>query len=623
MQRWKLVLWHKVKPRPEPMLHSLPFHIPALHTAFADGVSPVAVVREAYRRIAAWNDPGIFLHLIDEAEACAEAKKLGAFDPAERPLYGIPFVVKDNIDAAGCPTTAACAATSRMADEDAVAVARLREAGAILLGKTNLDQFATGLVGMRTPFGAPRNALDPAIVPGGSSSGSAVAVAAGFATFSLGTDTAGSGRVPAALNGIVGLKPTLGAISATGLVPACRTLDTISIFALTVDDAYAAYRAAAALDLADAYSREVATPPLAPLPEAFTIGVPDAASREFFDDTAQADAFKAALADLAALGATIREMDFTPFFDVAAMLYDGPWVAERYAVIETLLETDPDAVLPVTRAIIEKADEFSAADAFRAFYRLKDLRRKTTPLLASLDALCVPTIPTFCSRADLEAEPIDANARMGVYTNFVNLLDMCGIAVPTAPRADGRPGNVTVLADTGRDAWIASIARALQERTAADLGATGWPLPALADLATARPDPADEEIAVAAVGAHMSGLPLNHELTSLGARFLYAAKTAPSYRFFSLAGGPPYRPGLVRVAEGGGAIALEVWAVPRARFGDFMAGIPGPLGIGTLTLDDGRQVKGFLCEAIGTDGATEITDLGGWRPYMQSLANSQ
>ena len=605
------------------MLTSLPFHIPALHAAYADGLSPLDVVKETYRRIAACGDPGIFLHLIDEAEALAEAEGLGAFDPAAKPLWGLPFAIKDNIDAAGCPTTAACPAASRIAGEDAFVLARLRAAGAILIGKTNLDQFATGLVGTRTPFPAPKNALDPEIVPGGSSSGSAVAVAQGLVTFSLGTDTAGSGRVPAALNGIVGLKPTLGALSATGLVPACRTLDTISIFALTVDDAYAAYAAGAGLDLADAYSRDVVTPPLSPLPPAFRLGVPDDKSREFFGDAAQAASFEADLATLSTLGATITEIDFTPFYDVAAMLYDGPWVGERYAVIETLLKSDPEAILPVTRAVIGKAEDYSAADTFRAFYRLQELKRKTTPLIASVDAFCVPTIPTFCSLADIAADPVGANARMGVYTNFVNLLDMCGIAVPTAPRGDGRPGSITLLAQAGRDGWTATLARAVQQAAKASPGATGWDLPEAATDGNARPEPTADEIAVAAVGAHMSGLPLNHELTGLGGRFLYAAKTAPAYRFFSLAGGPPYRPGLIRVGEGGSPIALEVWALPRARFGDFMAGIPAPLGIGTLCLDDGSVVKGFLCETIGTEGATEITALGGWRPYMQSLSNSQ
>jgi len=439
-------------------LSTLSFQIGALHEAYAGGPTPAQVLAEAHRRLADAADPGIFLHLRPLAEVQAEAMALPPFDPVAMPLWGIPFAIKDNIDQGGVPTTAACPAFAYLPQADSFVVAALRRAGAIALGKTNLDQFATGLVGVRSLYPIPRNAIDPGIVPGGSSSGSAVAVARGIASFALGTDTAGSGRVPAALNNIVGLKPTLGALSATGVVPACRTLDTISVFALSVGDAHAAFRVATGHDAADAYSRPVPAPPLSPAPPVLRIGVPDAATREFFGDAAQAASYQAALDLLEGQGATILPLDFTPFFDVARMLYEGAWVAERMTVIEPLLRSDPRAILPVTRKIITAADKLSAADAFRGIYRLADLRRAAEPLLASVDLLCVPTIPTFYSLADLEADPIGPNSRLGTYTNFVNLLDMCGIAVPCGPRTDGRPGSVTFLARAGQDGLVAGVA---------------------------------------------------------------------------------------------------------------------------------------------------------------------
>lgn len=601
------------------MIEKLPFHFRSLRAAYSDGLEPAAVGDEVLRRVEAAGDPGIFLHLRDRAALLTDVDELGTFDPVSKPLWGIPFTIKDNIDAADAPTTAACPAYTYEAARDAVVVELLRRAGAILIGKTNLDQFATGLVGTRTPYPVPRNALDPAIVPGGSSCGSAVAVARGLVGFALGTDTAGSGRVPAALNGIVGLKPTLGALSNTGVVPACRTLDTVSVFALTVEDAYDVFRIAAKFDADDPYARPIPAPAFGALPPAFRVGVPDGATREFFGDDVQADAFEAVLGDIAALGGSIVDMDFRPFFEVADMLYQGAWVAERHAVVEDLLGEQPDAFYPVTRQIIEQATRYSATDAFRGFYRLQELKRLANTRVDGVDLLCVPSVPTFYSVADVDADPMGPNSRLGTYTNFVNLMDMCGIAVPTAPRADGRPGSVTLLACAGRDAQIAGIAGALQRRCGGALGATGWALP---DPVPTKPQPGPDEVAVAAVGAHMSGLPLNRELTERGARFLYAAKTASQYRLYSLPGGPPFRPGLVRDATGS-AIALEVWALPSARFSDFMRGIPWPLGIGTLTLESGTEVKGFICEPMGILGAEDITACGGWRAYLDTLSTPQ
>lgn len=594
-------------------LSDLPFDIARLHEAYAAGLSPVAVMDEVFSRIAAAEDPAIFIHLRDMAQARAEAAGLPPFDPVAYPLWGIPFAVKDNIDVAGVPTTAACPAFAYVPEADAFVVARLRAAGALWIGKTNLDQFATGLVGVRSPYGVPRNALDPKIVPGGSSSGSAVAVARGLVSFALGTDTAGSGRVPAALNNIVGLKPSLGALSGTGMVPACRTLDTISIFGLTVGDAWRAYRVACAFDAADPWSRVMPAPALAAVPEGLRIGVPDAASIEFFGDTAQAASFEAEVVALQALGCRVTEIDFTPFYDVARMLYEGAWVAERMAAVETLFRAQPGAFHPVTARIIGGADRLTAADAFRGIYRLAALKRQAGAAMAGLDLLAVPTIPTFYTVADLEADPIGPNSRLGTYTNFVNLLDMCGIAVPTGPRGDGRPGSLTLLARAGEDAKVAALAQVVQDIGGASPGATGWSLPKPgAVTAEAMPD----EMAVVLVGAHMSGLPLNGQVTGLGGRFLERTETAAEYRLFRLPGPPPARPGLIRDAAGGGAIAVEIWALPMAQVGAFLSLIPSPLGLGKVRLADGRLVTGFLAEAAGVAGAEEITALGGWRNWL-------
>ena len=596
-------------------IENLAFTIDALTQAYASGVTPEVVVSEVYRRTDMANDPAIFLHLPDKAAALESALTLGAFDPT-KPLWGIPFVVKDNIDVAGMPTTAACPEFAYPAEQDAFVVSLLKQAGAIPIGKTNLDQFATGLVGVRSPYGVPRNAIDPGIVPGGSSSGSAVAVARGLVSFGLGTDTAGSGRVPAALNNIVGLKPSLGALSAAGVVPACRTLDTISIFALTVEDAFAAFNLATVYDAEDAYSKRFAEPNIAAPSPGFTIGVPSPASIQFFGDTVQEASFVQSIETIRQLGANVVEIDFSVLYDIANMLYEGAWIAERYAAIEDLMRNRPEIVYPTTRQVIGAAEKLSAVDAFKGIYKLADLKRQAETLLAGLDMLCVPTIPTFFSRADLEADPIGPNSKFGTYTNFVNLLDMCGIAVPMPTRRDGRPGSVTLLATSGRDGAVAALASTLHQHAGVTLGATGL---RLAYAQEPKPIAHADEIAVAMVGAHMGGLPLNHEVTRLGGRFLYASQTAPKYRFYALAGGPPKRPGLVRQEEGGASIAVEVWALPLTSFGAFMAGIPQPLGIGTLELSNDVTVKGFVCESVGLTEAEDITAHGGWRNYLKQM----
>lgn len=593
------------------MLSDLPFTIKALQNAYASGVRPVAVIDEIFKRLDAVADPGIFIHLCDQADLRAEADALGDYDP-DTPLWGIPFAVKDNIDVAGVETTAGCPAYAYTPEADAFVVFNLRAAGALMIGKTNLDQFATGLVGVRTPYGAPLNAVDPEIVPGGSSGGSGVIVGHGIVTFSLGTDTAGSGRVPAALNNIVGLKPTLGALSATGVVPACRTLDTVSIFALTVDDAYAVFGVTRGFDPEDSFSKKLVHLPLTAPPAPMRVGVPDAASIEFLGDGVQAATFARDIALLEASGVEITPVDFEPLFAIARMLYQGAWVAERYTVIEDLLTKNPDAVHAVTRQIISAAKNITAADAFRGMYRLSDLKRAAEAMLDAVDMLCVPTIPTFYTVADLEADPITPNSNLGAYTNFVNLLDMCGIAVPTAPRGDGRPGSVTLLSEAGDDATIASLARIFEADCPRTLGATRHPV----ETPAALPSVSSTLIELAVCGAHMIDLPLNWQLKDLGARFVRKACTTASYNFYALAGGPPARPGLVRAETGGAAIAIEIWSLPKAALGTFIEGVPAPLGIGSVELSDGAWVKGFICETSGTAGATDISHLGDWRKFI-------
>ena len=591
-----------------------------LHARYAQGTQPAEVISEIYRRIPAVNDPGIFITLLPEANALAAAERLGRFDPAAKPLWGIPFAVKDNIDVAGLPTTAACPEFAYTPGESAFAVQRLLDAGAILIGKTNLDQFATGLVGVRTPYPMPKNAFNPAYVPGGSSSGSAVAVAHGLVTFALGTDTAGSGRVPAGLNNIVGLKPSLGSVSARGVVPACRTLDTISIFAGTVADADTAYRVMQVYDAKDSWSRSLPVPAQpGSVPPGLRIGVPDTRSRRFGADALSEAAFDATLGDLEGIrsGRKFASIDMSVLFDVANLLYSGPWIAERYHAIRGMIERNPASLHPTTRRVIATATSYSAADAFDGLYRLAELRRLAEPIWNTIDVLVVPTYPRPRTVADLESDPIGPNSELGTYTNFVNLLDLCALAVPGRFRSDGFPSGVTLIAPRGQDGLLAAIGSHLHAASGVPIGRTAALLPQPKNSLTVA---APGEIELVVVGAHLSGMPLNHELTARNARFLRAGATTTDYKLYALAGGPPFRPGLMRVACGDGkAIATEVWALSSEALGSFMAGIPGPLGIGTTKLADGTSPKGFIVEAEGVVGAKDVSEFGGWRAYIASL----
>ena len=596
------------------MLAQQQFTISSLHQAYENGASVEDVVREVFRRIDGVNDAGIFLHLEDQGKVLSEAKNLGKFEPGSHPLWGIPCVIKDNIDVRGMPTTAACPSFTNHPEEDAFSVSLLRDAGALIIGKTNLDQFATGLVGLRTPFPAPRNAIRSDLVPGGSSSGSAIAVATGIVSFALGTDTAGSGRVPAALNGIVGLKPSLGLISSTGVVPACRTLDTVSILATNVADAWSVLSCTALYDESDSFARHGELGKLTQQPPNLRIAVPDKNSIRFFDDQDQMESFARSIDSLQQLGAEIYEHDFEKFYRVADMLYEGVWVAERYHVVRELMTEDPDSLNPVVQSIIEKAELYSALDAFRDFYRLQDLKRETQVTIKGVDMLCVPSVPCFYNLDDIEKDPIGPNSRLGTYTNFVNLLDLCAIAVPVSPRRDGLPGSITLIAPAGHDSEVSSVALQLQMLCKPPIGATDWSLP---DVSPMKDRASQNELEIAVVGAHMSGLPLNYQLVENGARFLRNDQTDNDYQLYCLSGYEPPRPGLIKTSNGS-SIDLEIWAMPKSNFGSFLCNVNHPLGIGTIFLASGDTVQGFICESIGTTDAVEITSYGGWREYINS-----
>jgi allophanate hydrolase len=645
----------------------LPLDLASLRAAYVRGdLTPTALVEEIWRRCEALGDPAIWIHRLSLDELKAHAQRIEARGPAAQPLYGVPFAIKDNIDLAGAPTTAACREFAYVPAESAPVVQRLLNAGAIPIGKTNLDQFATGLVGMRSPYGTPRNPFNPAFIPGGSSSGSAVAVATGLCSFALGTDTAGSGRVPAAFNNLTGLKPTRGRLSARGVVPACRTLDCVSIFARTCTDAAEVFAAAAAYDAEDPYSRPAPAPtsnaehrtlssevpqrPTAGIQHPTTdvrlsalnaqlnapsrVGVPRADQLKFFGDAGAAKLFTAAVAHWPQLGAHMVEIDFAPFLEAARLLYEGPWVAERYAAIRGFIEKNPDALHPVTRRIIESAKSITAVASFEAVYKLAALRRKTEAVWTEIDVLLTPTAGTIYTLAEIEADPVRLNSNLGYYTNYVNLLDLCAIAIPGGFLPNGLPWGVTLVAPAFQDERLLQLAAAAQQpnaehRTLNVERRTSITQPS----AEAKPTPDTSNsssslqrstfdvqrsalIRLAVCGAHLSGLPLNPQLTRLGARLVRATRTLPHYQLYALPGTTPPKPGLVRVSNGGSSIEVEVWELPLDAYGRFVADIPAPLGIGTLALENGEVAQGFLCEAHAVENARNITKFGGWRAFI-------
>jgi allophanate hydrolase len=571
----------------------------------AGELQPLAVMQDIQSRIG--DDPHhVWIHRLSLAEISAYVSALQDKDPATLPLYGVPFAIKDNIDLACAPTTAGCPEFAYQPQQHATVVQRLIDAGAIPVGKTNLDQFATGLNGTRSPHGACRNAYDPDYISGGSSSGSAVAVALGLASFSLGTDTAGSGRIPAAFNNLVGVKATRGWLSTHGVVPACRSLDCVSIFAFNTADAESVLSVAAGYDEQDAYSRQM-------LPhgfdfgraKTFRFGVPRADQLQFFGNQQTAALFQRSCDALRAIGGTAVEIDFAPFLEAARLLYEGPWVAERYAAIREFFDAQSERINPVVREIIAGAKKFSAADAFSGMYRLEALRKQTAPVWNQIDCMVTPTAGTIYRIAEMEADPIRLNANLGYYTNFMNLLDYAAIAVPAGFQDDGLPFGITLVAPAHQDVPLLHLADRLLH------GAKG---------STAQDDKLlPGRVRVAVCGAHLEGLPLNHQLTSRGAHLVARTKSSADYKFYALPGGPPFRPGMVRVAadESGHAIEVEVWEMPAREFGSFVAGIPAPLGIGTITLASGEQVQGFVCEQYVANEAMDISHFGGWRAYLQ------
>jgi allophanate hydrolase len=560
--------------------------------------SAVDVINEVLERLSSYDaiQPAVWISRFDAETLRVAAVRIDARVAAGEvlPLAGVPFAVKDNIDALGLETTAACPAFSYRPARSATVVERLVAAGAIPVGKTNLDQFATGLNGTRSPYGIPRNAYNRAWVSGGSSSGSAVAVAAGLVAFALGTDTAGSGRVPAAFNHLIGFKPTRGRWSSRGLVPACRTLDCITVFSSTPDEAGLVDAIAAGFDAEDAFSRPTPDAPRA----RYRIGIPAADQRRWFGDIESDFLYQAALDSL---DAELIEIDMGPLNEAARLLYDGPWVAERTAALGALLDENPDAIHPVVRTIVAQGRDYSAVDAFEGSYRLAELARAAEHMWADIDLLVLPTAPTSYRVAEMLAAPIALNASLGAYTNFVNLLDMAAIAVPTGGYQSGVGFGVTLMGPAGTDRALIEAANAL------------FPAPA-------SPPPLDlegrmETVKLAVVGAHLKDMPLHWQLSSREARFVGAAKTAPAYRLYAMADSVPPKPALVHSGDGA-PIALEIYELDMAAFGSFVAEVPPPLAIGTVTLEDGSLVKGFVAEPRALVGAEDITDLGGWRAYV-------
>ena len=533
-----------------------------------------------------------------------------------RPLEGLRFAVKDNIDVEGFPTTAACPAFASDAKSHAQVVQRLLDAGALLVGKTNMDQFACGLNGTRSPYGPVPNSFDPRYVSGGSSSGSAWTVAVGAVDFALGTDTAGSGRVPAGLNNIVGLKPTKGLVSTRGVLPAAQSVDCVSIFARTVDLAARVLAVAMGYDALDPYSRPL-SPATTPLPSSLRLGVPS--TLEFFGDAASAEAFADSLGQLEKLGAQTVPIDYTPLAKAADLLYDSAMVAERYAAVRPFFDAHADEVIEPVRSILARGKTYSAADLVDAQIRLRALAQQVAPMWDGIDILVVPTAPTHYTIEAMQADPVVLNRNLGAYTNFVNLLDYAAISVPTSLRSDGLPFGVTLIGPCGSDFQLAELAQRIHHATGLMQGATGVALPAPGALPVIAAPAASEKIKVAVVGAHLSGMPLNGQLTERGAVLLRETLTAAQYRLYALPGTVPPKPGMVRVpAAEGAALIVEIWEMPSATYGSFVALIPAPLGIGTLVLADGSSVQGFVCESIALDGAEDITHHGGWRSYIAS-----
>lgn len=569
--------------------------ISELKTRYAGGTTPSDIIEEIWKKIISWNDPAIFIHLPEKAVLLEIAATVEAM-PKELPLWGIPFVVKDNIDVANWPTTAGCPEYAYVPTQDAEVVRLLRAAGAIPIAKGNLDQFATGLVGTRSPYGVARNAIDAEFLPGGSSSGSASSVAAGLCVFSLGTDTAGSGRVPAAFQELIGWKPTRGLLSNRGLVPACRSLDCISVFANTAGDVSLVSEIVSVYDAADAFSRKVI--PRGGIGPSFRFGVP--ISLDFAGDPDTPGLYAAAVEKMESLGGVAVKVDLSAFIEAAKLLYEGPWVAERWAAVGEFVEKNPEAVFPVTRKILEASKGWDAASTFQAQYKLREFAREVETVWEKIDVLLLPTTPRLYTVAENLAEPFGTNATLGRYTNFMNLLDLAAVAMPAGRARSGRaPWGVTLAAPAGWDAALLDLAA----RFGGEPKIQG---------------PKHTRIPLLVCGAHLQGLALHWQLADRGAILREKTQTAPRYRMYAMppSGTIPPRPALIRDDESGASIEVEVWELEAADFGDFVSKIPGPLGIGKVMLASGEEVPGFIAEPRAIEGAEEITDFGSWRAWL-------
>jgi allophanate hydrolase len=582
-------------------------------------LTPEQLVETIFQRCEQFNDHEIWIHKLTRDELQPYLDNLQGKSVEDLPLYGIPFAIKDNINLAGIETTAACPAFAHTPGSSAFVVQQLINAGAIPMGKTNLDQFATGLVGTRSPepWGPCKNSFNKKYISGGSSSGSSVSVALGLVSFSLGTDTAGSGRIPASFNNLIGLKPSRGLLSMTGVLPACRSLDCVSIFALTADDANAVLEQAAVYDEDDQYAR------MNPfdnnhrhygLPEgAFTFAVPQDDQLEFFGNASAQKLFDDSVRGMQALGGVKQTLDFTPFLEAAILLYEGPWVSERYVAIEDLITEQPDELLPVINTIIGSGKSKTAADAFKAEYKMQVYRQQARQALADVDFLMTPTAGTIYTIDEVNADPIKLNSNLGYYTNFMNLLDCTAVAVPAGFLDNGQPWGVSLVGTAMQDRKLLSYANRWQQNRKINPGNLDFSLP---DTNAGNIDYSDS-VELIVCGAHLDGLALNWQLAERGALLQEKTLSAESYRMYVIEGALE-RPGLVRDTNNGKAIEIEIWKIPRQEFGSFVAGIPAPLGIGKVEASDGRWLPGFICEGYAVEGAREISDLGGWRQYLSS-----
>lgn len=591
--------------------------IQALLTSYRkQEVTPSEIVDYIRHRASHFQDRNIWIHLLSMAEMQPYLDRLATASIEDLPLYGIPFAIKDNIDLAGIPTTAACPDFAYIPSESAFVVQKLIEAGALPIGKTNMDQFATGLVGTRSPFGAVKNALNPDYISGGSSSGSAVATSLGLVSFALGTDTAGSGRVPAMFNNLLGFKPSCGVISSRGVVPACRTIDCVSVFGLNPDDIERVWPIVSQYDASDEFSRRGVWKSRS-ITGAFRFGTIPVAQRQYPENATVNRLLQQFEDHLVSLGGIPVPIDFTPFRQAAELLYEGPWVAERYTTVEQLLAKSPESLLPVTRTIISTADRFSASDAFKATYRLRQLKHQADAILASVDFILTPTASAIYRIMEVQNDPIRLNSGLGFYTNFMNLLDYSAISIPAGQLDNGMPFAVTLFTDKFLDRYLIDMSKRVLAGTSLSMGSTGYqwsPEP----ITSMKPTDS-ERIDLLVCGAHLTGMPLNRQLTDLGAERVKVTTTASCYRMYALAGGPPLRPGLVRSDNNGAAIAVEIWSVPLTNLGVFLKNIPSPLGLGKVEIADGTLVTGFICEPHGIHGAVDITAHGGWVNYLNSL----